>query len=273
MSTKTVVELDLVGYGDVCRTLEENIGVKVVAEFNNQIQGFVDTALSSVGAKRKRVVLATTGDGAILAFNQPPDAHCFGTALHLATQAHNATRSTGLAQRWFRIGVATGELNERSRIGGGREIAGMAIVNAVRLETAARPGQVVVDIRTFASLSADVQAIYGPEETVVGKRGEQFAARRCTVVSYGVGGDSPPTVLSVLDLFDHLNPRNQLDRLMLVLEMPPQHRPPNTLSAFDRQNSIVDWAVGNGGCGLMKLRDALKHLIEKQRSGIGRSVL
>ena len=73
ITAKTVVELDLVGYSDAFRALEENVGVEVVARFNDQIQGFVDAGLSAVGTQRARVVLATTGDGAILAFDRPGD--------------------------------------------------------------------------------------------------------------------------------------------------------------------------------------------------------
>lgn len=265
MSHKTVVELDLVGYSDVCRALEENIGVEIVARFNEQIQRFVDIGLGAIGTERSGAVLATTGDGAILAFDNPTDAHRFAAAVHEATRRHNSERTLSSSRRWFRIGVATGDLYQRPRIGGGQEIAGTVIAIAVRLEAAAKPGEVLVDAVSFASLPAELQVRYGTEETIPGKRGEQFAARRCTIVPYATEHESSPTVQSVLDLFDRLNPRDQLDRLMLVIGMPQQHRPPDTLEMFRRQDKIVDWAIGAGEAGLTKLNAALISLINKQQ--------
>jgi class 3 adenylate cyclase len=265
MSTKTVVELDLVGYSDVCRTLEENLDTEVVARFNEQIQQFVDVGLTTVEAERERVVLATTGDGAIVAFDNPSDAHAFATAVLKATEAHNAKRTVASSQRWFRVGLATGDLYQQPRDGGGQVIAGTVIANAVRLEAAARPGQLVADAATFASLPTDVQALYGPEEMVPGKREERFAARRCTIVAYTAAQDSPPTIQSILDLFDRLNPRDQLDRVMLLIGMPPRHRPPDTLELFRRQDKIVDWSANGGDKSLTKLDAALKDLIRKQQ--------
>jgi len=76
--------------------------------------------------------MATTGDGAIPPFDDPSDAHRFATVVLQATQPHHATRNEASAQRWF--GVATGELYQRPRRGGGQEIAGIVTANAVRLE-------------------------------------------------------------------------------------------------------------------------------------------
>jgi class 3 adenylate cyclase len=267
-SRKTVVELDLVGYSSVARTLEENLGVEVVARFNQQIQTFVDAGLKAVHAGRERAVKATTGDGAILAFGKPADAHRFAEAVHKAAEAHNQKRTEPSAQRWFRIGIATGDLDERPRAGGGREIAGVVIANAVRLEGAAKPGQTVADAATFDSLPPSLRKHYGPEEIVRGKREERFVAHRCTVIAYAVEEGGPATTQSVLDLFDRLNPRDQLDRLMIVLNMPVQFRPPKTLTVFDRQDALLDWASGPGAPGLEALSTAVKELIRRQQPGV-----
>ncbi|MFL6313344.1 MAG: hypothetical protein ACJ71W_14680 [Terriglobales bacterium] len=264
MSIKTLVELDLVGYSDVCRALEENLGAHVVAQFNSQIQEFVNTGLKAVHAARAQVVLATTGDGAILAFDRAVDSHHFAVAVHHATQAHNATRSTASSQRWFRIGAASGELFQQDGIDG-KEIAGTVIANAVRLETAAKPGQIVMDAATFALLPADIQGLYGEEEIVAGKRGERFPARRCSVIVHKNLEDSPPSPQGILDLFDRLNPRDQLERVMLLIGMPHQFRPANVLQLFRRQEGILDWAVDAGDATMKKLEKTLNDLVQKQQ--------
>ena len=99
MSIKTVVELDLVGYGRRARVLDEILGAEVVSTFNDQLQGFVDRGLQGIGADRSKCVLATTGDGAILAFNAAAEAHRFAMAVHKAAQGHNETHGGGLAER------------------------------------------------------------------------------------------------------------------------------------------------------------------------------
>jgi hypothetical protein len=104
---KTVVEMDLVGYSDISRLVEENVGVEVVATVNQRIQQFVDGGLIAIGNKRDGIVLANTGDGAILAFDEAADAHNFAVAVHEATKQHNAGLSIRSAERWFRIGAST----------------------------------------------------------------------------------------------------------------------------------------------------------------------
>jgi hypothetical protein len=180
-----------------------------------------------------------------------------------ATQAHNAQKSVPSAERWFRVGIATGDLHERERPTGAREIAGTVIANAVRLESAARPGQIVVDSTTFGLLPNGLQALYGDEEIVEGKRKERFAARRYTVVPFEDSEGSSPTIQSVLELFDQLNPRDQLHRLMLQIGMPENVRPSGELELYRRQDKIVDWA-SNSSAGLRQLEKQLKTLIAKQ---------
>ena len=141
----------------------------------------------------------------------------------------------------------------------------MVIANAVRLEAAARPGQIVADRATFQLLPAGLQEFYGPEEIVRGKRQEAFAAHRATVLAYSTEAKAPATLETVLDLFDRLNPRDQLDRLMIVLNMPQQFRPSKMLTLYDRQNVVLDWAVGAVSIGLEGLSIALKDLIRRQQ--------
>jgi len=77
--------------------------------------------------------------------------------------------------------------------------------------------------------------------------------------------DSQPTAQSILDLFERLSPRDQLDRLMLVVGMPFQHWPPRTLELSHRQIKFVEWAVAAGAAVMTKLDAALKECI---RNGI-----
>ena len=111
MVMKTVVELDLVGYSEKASTLEEQFDAALVVQFNEHIQEFVDRGLAAVGSQRKGTVMATTGDGAIFStFDSADDAHRFAVEVHNATQKHNAQKKQASAKRWFRVGIATGDL-------------------------------------------------------------------------------------------------------------------------------------------------------------------
>src|SRR5688500_15954086 len=98
--TKTVVELDLKGYSDVARDIEEHLSAELVMQFNEQIQTFVKDGLSVAGVAPANAVMATTGDGAILMFDAPPDAHVFAEAVHKATRLHNHDKTVPAAKRW-----------------------------------------------------------------------------------------------------------------------------------------------------------------------------
>lgn len=178
---KTVVELDLKGYSDVARELEEHISAEVVLAFNSQIQCFIDSGLKAAGLPREKSVMATTGDGAILVFDSPAIAHVFGAAVHDACRVHNYKKIVASAKRWFRIGIATGSLAIETQ-GGVKEMAGSVIGRAVRLEAGGNIGEILVDTETYVGLSDDQKAHYGPEESIRGKRDEAFAARRCVVL-------------------------------------------------------------------------------------------
>jgi hypothetical protein len=86
---KTVVELDLKGYSDVARELEEHFSADLVMKFNEQIQTFVTDALKVAGVLPKDAVMATTGDGAILTFDTPSVAHIFAEGI---SQCHASTQ-------------------------------------------------------------------------------------------------------------------------------------------------------------------------------------
>lgn len=186
---RTIVELDLKGYSDLARELEENLSVEVVALLNEHIQGFVDAGLKAVKIPRGRAVLGTAGDNAFVVFGRAEQAHRFARAVYEAAQVHNASKTVASARRWFRIGAATGEIDFRKQRGK-PIVAGITIANAVRLEAAAKPGEFLVDVATFEALPASLQREYGPEETVQGKRNEQFQARRCVMLEGAPVADS-----------------------------------------------------------------------------------
>lgn len=179
VTTKSVVVIDLQGYSDKSRVLEQFFGPKVSLLFNEQIQQLVDEGLSGLKVERNNVVKLETGDGAILAFDEPDDAHRFSTAFHLACVRRNAGKTEPIAFCWFRIGVSTGKIASASKKG---RFAGQAVADAKRLEAAGNIGEVLIDKTTFEGLSSKFQEKYETPVRTKGKREESFGAYRCAVV-------------------------------------------------------------------------------------------
>lgn len=188
---RTVVELDMVGYSDIARQLEQEADdPEVVDRLNQEIQQFVDYGLEVVGQTRNEVVKATNGDNAVIVFESAIDAHLFAQAVHQRTQTYNAQQQGGfLAKRWFRIGCATGKLYERPRnINVGDKISGIVIADAYRLEKEANPGELLIDEATYKALIEFLETneqsdLYNDIETVYGKREEKFPnSRRWQVI-------------------------------------------------------------------------------------------
>lgn len=130
----------------------------------------------------------------------------------------------------------------------GFDIGGVTIARAVRLETAARPGEFVVDAKTFSLLPVELSGEYGDEVNIRGKRTELFPARRCVM-----NPEIPEELLSqsaslekkvsgsrrsILELFERLH-SNNLDTLMFLLEVPIRNQPSATLTVSDRECQLL----------------------------------
>jgi class 3 adenylate cyclase len=194
MLRKTVAVVDMVGYSSIARLLEQNISAASVSELNKQIQNFMTRGLQQLQPAELYTVVARTGDGIILLFDSVDAAHSFAAGVHRFAKEHNDLRTESTAQRWFRVGIATGEVSVTPRPGANDEYAGTTIANAVRLEAAAEAGEVMMDDVSFAELSPELRPLYGPEETVQGKRDESFRVRRYIVTPRMVSIDGGPPV-------------------------------------------------------------------------------
>ncbi|VTR91710.1 chat domain protein : Uncharacterized protein OS=Methanosaeta concilii (strain ATCC 5969 / DSM 3671 / JCM 10134 / NBRC 103675 / OCM 69 / GP-6) GN=MCON_1746 PE=4 SV=1: Guanylate_cyc: CHAT [Gemmata massiliana] len=286
VTTKTVLELDLVGYSTIAAALQDGLGVETSLTLNRQIQEFVDVGLVAAGVTRKAAVVQTTGDGAILIFDQPTQAHTFAEAVQQAARAHCDSKPVGIGKRAFRIGIATGELvleRKTKAEGGGFEIGGMTIARAVRLEAKARPGEVLCDATTFAGLTAEQQKQYSGVEVVAGKRNEMFEAHRAALNPNGAkdaefftGSLTQPTTEAVsskpvpavqgdksnrkeiLALFGELK-SHQFDELIFLLDMPFKLRPSGGLNLEARKDAILNWATEEHR--LDTLLDELRELV------------
>jgi adenylate cyclase len=218
--TKTILEMDLVGYSDLARMLEENLDVGAVKALEEQILQFIDYGLTEIGLQRNDIVIDTAGDNAILMFDDAATMHAFAQAIQTQILVHNVSKSFELAKRWFRMGAATGTV---LIMPADRKIFGSTISRAVRLEAAAEIGQLVIDLPTFDALPDNLKTTYRSSEIIHGKRAERFEARRCTLINVPKTSRKsirPAPNRSRIDFRSEASPRASLDDRPAIAVLP-----------------------------------------------------
>ena len=252
-SQTTVAFVDLVGYSAMARILENIAGPPAIATFNSAIQRTLDAALLASSLVRSECVVMTTGDGAILTFDEPRKAIKFAFALTEASSTHNAKVDDPNVHHHFRTGVATGEVAIDTDATQGNGLGGMAIVRAARLEGKAPPDGVLIDLETWQGLVEDQRNKFVGPELVQGKRGEAFSAFRFGNYPEVVATNLPPAVRKsgnqkrmALNFLDRIATAAQIDRLVITMEIPLNQVPSPRLTLEERGLEIFNWAEAYG---------------------------
>jgi class 3 adenylate cyclase len=181
---KTVLQLDMAGYSTVARRIQGTIGTEDVAALNREIAAAQDEALAVLRIPRRLVYVSGGGDGALLAFDLADTAFDFAGKFFEIIGRRNALVQDAalhaLYRRYFRMGASTGPVVFRPLGEGLVAAGGVPIIDAVRFESAGRPGELAVDEATFQDLSDDRKARFEADPVrVKGKREEEFVVRRC----------------------------------------------------------------------------------------------
>jgi hypothetical protein len=169
LGKRTLVKLDVKGYGDLARIIESATDAKSISTLNQKIQGFVEDSLRSIGPNTG-CVIKNEGDSALVQFEYADEAHKFSVAVHQLTARENIGRPKQ-SEIIFRIGCATGEIDLETHAGNVNTIA-------FRLEPKAQPGGILIDPQMYNELSLEAQKQYDTKEIIEGKRDEIFYARR-----------------------------------------------------------------------------------------------
>ena len=266
----TIVCVDMVGYSTVARILEESLSSSQVEALNSEIQRLINDALEQIGIMRSETLIAATGDGAILKFDTAEAAHLFAFALIEKAEQLNSSRTEQFAKRAFRVGAASGRISVKRIADGPLEAAGITIANAVRLETAGKYGDLLVDATTFSKLPTAYQSLYGPEVAIAGKRNESFIARRCVIhkntvsISLPLEDTSNSNITKSTDrraVYDILSklPSDKFSILLYLLEVPLDAQPSPLLSLGERKATFLAWITST--CEIDRLRDELHYLL------------
>jgi class 3 adenylate cyclase len=171
-----VVSVDMVEYSKFARERQLHEGAPGLFTFNESIQSRIEAAMRRVKADPGTIPAYNTGDGALFFCRAGAEqAVGFAQAFQLeAAETNRAAVAQGGASRRFRIGITTGDVSLQLKLnpsGGiwGFAAAGVAIIDAVRIQAACAPGGVYVDATTHAALPPARQAGF--------KRGAQAEAK------------------------------------------------------------------------------------------------
>ncbi|HEU4710952.1 MAG TPA: hypothetical protein VFS76_05270 [Pyrinomonadaceae bacterium] len=193
----TVVEVDLINYSEIARQIERELGIGAagVSLLNQQLEDLVKRALHPLRLEPKKIIKNKRGDGFVLVFDHPDDAHRFSVEFHKVCIDHNQRFANKSAHRWFRVGAATGDLNEVDN-----EIAGVSIIEAVRLESKGNKGHILIDKKTYGSLTNVCRNDYPPKsEPITDKHNNIHHAHRYAM--NGIPEERSPGVVSPTELW------------------------------------------------------------------------
>jgi class 3 adenylate cyclase len=170
---KAVVSVDLVRYRELVKLAHDTGGMDGARGLNRSIGNLITDSVAAIGISVKDTLVSIHGDEATLAFEAPLDAVEFAEQLHLRTDKANENMGMTQAYKYFRIGIALGEVSVTKTIVGervaGASVLGSTIVDAVQLREACLPGEVVISHDVWAVLPGDRQSTFGPSEEVPGK--------------------------------------------------------------------------------------------------------
>lgn len=126
-------------------------------------------------------LLKYTGDGAIFHFTDATTAVQFAEKLQDLSMRENQSRAPA-EKLLFRVGIATGLVEQVELQLSSADLAGSTIGNAARLEGACAVGEVTIDSASYQALDASQRQTYSNAYKVKGKASDQkeyFCHSRC----------------------------------------------------------------------------------------------
>lgn len=170
LGKRTLVKLDVRGYSDIAKFIENLTDATSVSKLNARIRRVIEESLNQVGQQKGEILdRGAAGDSALVSFKVANDAHRFAKLVHQNSLKWNIEQA-GKSEILFRIGCATGELDLDTHDGSLNTIA-------YRLEAQALTGGTLIDLQTYNELSPEFKKEYDNEEEVRGKRNETYYAR------------------------------------------------------------------------------------------------
>jgi len=176
------VSLDLAQYGTHAKVLHDHAGAGALLLLNEKIQSEISANLRAQDVPSDQVIIIDTGDGAILIFTSD-HAHgktivanrAYGFSVSFLNSVSNENKGKDQDnQLHFRVGICSGVIaGTYSRIRQSEitqcRVGGVPLATAVRLQSAARTGEIIACATTWQGLPSEVQNRFGNQEQVLGK--------------------------------------------------------------------------------------------------------
>jgi class 3 adenylate cyclase len=184
---RVVVSVDLAEYGRMTDEIEGFLGAEGIFAFNRQIQEIMAEVLNKQSISCE--ILINTGDGVLAVLREPDQAVEFAVAIHKAIRAKNAEKSNAEHRIHFRIGISTGNLviqttKSRDNSLAKHDIGGKVIKTAVRLQSAAQAGQVLICDKTHSLMKGDTKPDFGTKPRKI--QGKPHEEQRIKAWCYSV---------------------------------------------------------------------------------------
>jgi hypothetical protein len=226
---KFVVDVDVVGFTTIASALESACGVTAIEALNKAVLERIVTSVSKAGREWNEVCMASTGDGALLVFDRIQEVLAFSQDVSTEAAKHTLV---DIDERWsiaFRIGVAHG-LIAKSKWKEMQSVASIAIARAVRLQSQAAPGWLLMDAATSSHAAAYVPPALLEDSAIVGNRGELLPAKRMRlnpmvflrpmreITSESAGVDEPESPNELRATLDQLSD-SEFSALVHLLEL------------------------------------------------------
>lgn len=171
---RTVLSIDMVGYSRLAASAEA-FSSEALMKVNVWIHRLIYSLVTKERGASDAVPMVSTGDGCLLFFSKPDDAVRFASEfreethrqsgappflLEIAAGLHSPVSKVIKWPLTFRIGIATGQVvlqgtTDRSGQVLGFSAVGEAIARSVRVQSFAKPGQILITSETFARLRPD----------------------------------------------------------------------------------------------------------------------
>lgn len=174
---KSVVSVDRAQYSRHARLLESYKDATLVEALNEQIASLIHSSIADAEVKKEETLSVLLGDGAIVLFDTAEQGVKFIRKLHEKVGDHNSRDRDPSTDIHFRYGIATGRIALRTALDEGKVVsftmAGVTVIQAVRLQAAAGNGELVVCPETFARLPEEERKKRGWKQArLKGKRHE-----------------------------------------------------------------------------------------------------
>lgn len=195
-----ILELDMTGYSTMVEALADAEDTQEAVERINQlITKAVNDTLCRQGLQPENHVISFMGDGALLTFPDVAQAHYFASEFLSYFAPDNkqikASNLQGL-QKHFRIGISFGEVVRKQvltkeGVAHGYSIAGVPIIQAVRLESNAQLDGILMHEVAWATLPDGLKVEYGPPRNITVKHDVKIPARHWIKKKKGRGKGLP----------------------------------------------------------------------------------